>query len=79
LFTWRREARKAAQALPTFVPAVVAPEPVLAADPRTAEPACAGSLRYGATSGARTGHPGLSQCLTVPPSLGGSGMIQILG
>lgn len=28
LFTWRREARQAAAALPAFVPAVVAPEPV---------------------------------------------------
>ena len=28
LFTWRREARKAAVSLPAFVPAVIAPEPV---------------------------------------------------
>ena len=27
LFTWRREARKAAAALPAFVPAVITPEP----------------------------------------------------
>ena len=33
LFTWRREARKAAEAVPAFVPAVIAPEPVLAAEP----------------------------------------------
>ena len=28
LFTWRREARKVADALPAFVPAVIAPEPM---------------------------------------------------
>jgi len=33
LFTWRREARKAAQVLPAFVPAVVTPDPVLAVEP----------------------------------------------
>ena len=38
LFTWRREARKAAQTLPAFVPAVVTPEPVLAAEPPGASP-----------------------------------------
>jgi len=38
LFTWRREARKAAEAVPAFVPAVVAPEPVLAAEPPAASP-----------------------------------------
>lgn len=38
LFTWRREARKAAQTLPAFVPAVVAPEPVTAAEPPAAPP-----------------------------------------
>ena len=31
LFTWRREARKAAEPLPAFVPAVIAPEPMTAA------------------------------------------------
>jgi len=30
LFTWRREIRKAAEAMPAFVPAVVTPEPVFA-------------------------------------------------
>jgi transposase len=38
LFTWRREARKAAQAVPTFVPAVITPEPVLVAEPPAALP-----------------------------------------
>lgn len=37
LFTWRRDARKAAEVLPAFVPAVIAPEPV-AADPGPAKP-----------------------------------------
>ncbi len=37
LFTWRREARQAAAALPAFVPAVTAPEPT-AVDPARAEP-----------------------------------------
>lgn len=36
LFTWRREARQAAAALPAFVPAVTVPEPVV--DPARAEP-----------------------------------------
>lgn len=36
LFTWRREARQTA-ALPAFVPAVTAPEP-MAVDPARAEP-----------------------------------------
>ncbi|GAU86987.1 hypothetical protein BIWAKO_06935 [Bosea sp. BIWAKO-01] len=40
LFTWRREARRAAQTLPAFVPAVVIPEPVLAAEPQPAAPSC---------------------------------------
>jgi transposase len=31
LFTWRREARKAAETSPAFVPAVIAPEPMAAA------------------------------------------------
>ncbi len=31
LFTWRREARKAIERLPAFVPAVIAPEPAPAA------------------------------------------------
>lgn len=31
LFTWRRDARKAAETSPAFVPAVIAPEPVAAA------------------------------------------------
>ena len=30
LFTWRREIRKAAEAMPAFVPAVVTPEPAFA-------------------------------------------------
>lgn len=38
LFTWRREARKAAQPLPAFVPAVVTPEPALVAEPSAAAP-----------------------------------------
>jgi len=29
LFTWRREARKLAETLPAFVPAVIAPEPAV--------------------------------------------------
>lgn len=37
LFTWRREARQAAAALPAFVPAVTVPEPT-AVDPARAEP-----------------------------------------
>lgn len=37
LFTWRREARKAAEALPAFVPAVIAPQPT-AAEPEPAKP-----------------------------------------
>ena len=37
LFTWRREARKAAAALPAFVPAVITPEPV-AAEPTPVKP-----------------------------------------
>nr|WP_244435454.1 transposase [Methylobacterium sp. B34] len=37
LFTWRREARQAAAALPAFVPAVTAPEPT-AVEPARAEP-----------------------------------------
>ncbi|TFZ57740.1 transposase [Methylorubrum sp. Q1] len=37
LFTWRREARQAAAALPAFVPAVTVPEPVVV-DPARAEP-----------------------------------------
>ncbi|MFD2143762.1 hypothetical protein [Ancylobacter oerskovii] len=32
MFTWRREARKASETVPAFVPAVVAPEPVLTAE-----------------------------------------------
>lgn len=36
LFTWRREARKAAALLPAFVPAVIAPEPV--AEPAPTKP-----------------------------------------
>ena len=32
LFTWRREARKATEALPAFVPAVIVAEPPLAAE-----------------------------------------------
>lgn len=36
LFTWRREARKAAGTLPPFVPAVIAPEPV--AEPAPTKP-----------------------------------------
>ena len=35
VFTWRREARQARAALPTFVPAVIAPEPVVAEPART--------------------------------------------
>uniref|UniRef100_A0A9E7ZYQ5 Transposase n=1 Tax=Bosea sp. NBC_00436 TaxID=2969620 RepID=A0A9E7ZYQ5_9HYPH len=38
LFTWRREARKAAEAAPAFVPAVIAPEAVPAAEPPAASP-----------------------------------------
>lgn len=38
LFTWRREARKAAEAVPAFVPAVIAPEPVPAAESPAASP-----------------------------------------
>lgn len=38
LFSWRREARKAAETPPAFVPAVVAPEPVQAAVPSAASP-----------------------------------------
>lgn len=38
LFTWRREARKAAQAVPTFVPAVITPEPALVSEPPAALP-----------------------------------------
>lgn len=38
LFTWRRDARKAAQTPPAFVPAVVAPKPVLAAEPPASSP-----------------------------------------
>ena len=38
LLTWRRKARKAAQSLPDFVPAVVTPEPVLAAGPPATSP-----------------------------------------
>lgn len=30
LFTWRREARKVAETLPAFVPAVIAPQPTVA-------------------------------------------------
>lgn len=37
LFTWRRVARKAAEALPAFVPAVIAPQPA-AAEPEPAKP-----------------------------------------
>ena len=37
LFTWRREARKVAEA-PAFVPAIVAPEPVLAEEAPAAPP-----------------------------------------
>jgi transposase len=33
LFTWRREARKAAETFPAFVPAVVTPEPAPASEP----------------------------------------------
>jgi transposase len=33
LFTWRREARKASEMIPAFVPAVVAPEPASASEP----------------------------------------------
>lgn len=33
LFTWRRDARKAAQTLPAFVPAVIAPEPAIVEPP----------------------------------------------
>lgn len=33
LFTWRREARKAAETIPAFVPAVVALEPAPASEP----------------------------------------------
>jgi transposase len=32
LFTWRREIRKAAEAMPAFVPAVVVPEPAVASE-----------------------------------------------
>lgn len=32
LFTWRREIRKAAEAMPAFVPAVATPEPASASD-----------------------------------------------
>ncbi|WP_091952074.1 transposase [Methylorubrum salsuginis] len=35
VFTWRREARQASAALPTFVPALIAPEPVVAEPART--------------------------------------------
>ena len=35
LFTWRREARKARERIPAFVPAVVAPEPAPALQPST--------------------------------------------
>ena len=38
LFSWRREARKAAEGVPAFVPAVVTPEPVLAAEAPAASP-----------------------------------------
>lgn len=38
LLTWRREARKAAEAAPAFVPAVVIPEPVPAAELPAASP-----------------------------------------
>jgi transposase len=37
LFTWRREARQATEALPAFVPAVIAPEPAAVA-PEPARP-----------------------------------------
>lgn len=33
LFTWRRQARKSAETLPVFVPAVIVPEPTAAAPP----------------------------------------------
>lgn len=46
LFTWRREARKAAQPLPAFVPAVVTPEPVLAAEPPAASPRRKRGIRH---------------------------------
>jgi len=36
LFTWRRQARKATEALPAFVPAVIVAEPPLAAERSTA-------------------------------------------
>ena len=36
VFTWRRKARKAAAALPAFVPAVITPEPA-AAEPTSAK------------------------------------------
>ena len=35
VFTWRRDALQAGAALPTFVPAVIAPEPVVAEPART--------------------------------------------
>lgn len=38
LFTWRREARKAAEAMPAFVPADVTPKPVIAEEPPAASP-----------------------------------------
>jgi transposase-like protein len=45
LFTGRREARKAAETLPALVPAVVALEPAIAAEPSAAPSACFESRR----------------------------------
>lgn len=38
LFTWRREARKAVETMPAFVPAVVTPEPAPASEPAATRP-----------------------------------------
>ena len=46
VFTWRREARRVAQTLPAFVPAIVTAEPALAEEPPAASPRRKRRLRH---------------------------------